>query len=198
MARFRGRFQPQKQLRCMLITETETVELGSEGLQGLTGKQFRFATLVFQGLTAVDAYRQVYDVTDPNAHHIGKTAHQLLMNPKVQAKLGDLRAKVDEQSTLAPLLSRELILNGILKLAKSASKEAVQLNAWKLLGQTVGIDLFRETVVTERRQRSPEEIDLELRRRLDELAITIDGQANHQAPAVTQQQRADRRRKPAK
>ncbi len=183
-----------------MLAGAERPALSDDGLQGLTSKQFHFAILVFQGATAVDAYRTVYDVSDPNLPHIGQTAHQLLHNPKVQAKLTALRAKVDEQTTLAPFLTREWILNGVARLAQHATKESVQLGAYKLLGQTVGIDLFRETTIVERRQRSPEEIDAELRKRLDELSVTIEGRATAKPaqPAVTQQQPTDRRRKPAK
>lgn len=163
----------------------------------LTTKMELFVTNSLSGMSDVAAYRAAYDCEGMTDQTIGRRAHEVAHHPIVKAKIKRLIAERNSATTLAPFLTREWILNGVAHLAQYASKEAVQLNAYKLLGQTVGIDLFRETTVVERRQRSPEEIDAELRRRLDELAITIDGQATRQAPAVTQQP-TDRRRKPAK
>lgn len=178
---------------------SEPLELSSEGLQGLTPRQFQFATRVFQGASAIDAYREVYGVTNENMATVAPNASRLLTNAKVQAKLKELRERVDEQTTLAPFLTREWILNGVARLAQHATKESVQLGAYKLLGQTVGIDLFRETTVVERRQRTPDEIDAELRKRLDELSVTIEGRATVKpAQAIEPDKTTDRRRKPAK
>jgi len=177
-----------------------TVQLDpNDALDGLTPAQQVFVSYVFSGLTAINAYRQAGLGTGSDDASVGVNASKMLNEPRVQLKLRQLQAKRDEQSTLAPFLTREWILNGVARLAQHATKESVQLGAYKLLGQTVGIDLFRETTVVERRQRSPEEIDAELRKRLDELSVTIEGRATSKPaqPAVTLQP-ADRRRKPAK
>lgn len=169
-----------------------------DALQGLTPKQQLFVSLVFSGLNPVTAYRQAGYGEGMEEVNARARANAFLQEPWAQAKLRQLRVKRDEQSTLAPFLTREWILNGVAALAQEADRDSVRLGAYKLLGQTVGIDLFRETTVVERRQRTPDEIDAELRKRLDELSVTIEGRATAKpAPAVTQQP-TDRRRKPSK
>ncbi len=125
-----------------------------DALQGLTSKQQLFVTLVFSGLTTVNAFSQAGYGSGMTADNLSKAAHGLFNLPMVQAKLRELRVKRDEQSTLAPYLTREWILNGVASLAQEADRDSVRLGAYKLLGQTVGIDLFRETTVVERRQRT--------------------------------------------
>lgn len=163
----------------------------------LTTKMELFVTNSLSGMSDVAAYRASYDCEGMSDATIGRRAHEVAHHPIVKAKIKRLIAERNSATTLAPYLTREWILNGVATLAQYASKESVQLGAYKLLGQTVGIDLFRETTVVERRQRTPEEIDAELRKRLDELSVTIEATARPATPAVTQQP-TDRRRKPAR
>jgi hypothetical protein len=170
----------------------------NDALQGLTSKQQLFVSYVFSGLSTVQAFIQAGYGEGMTHDSRAKAASALMQEPHVQGKLRELREKRDEQSTLAPFLTREWILNGVAELAREADRDSVRLGAYKLLGQTVGIDLFRETTVVERRQRTPDEIDAELRKRLDELSVTIEGRATErQAPAV-EQHKPDRRRKPSR
>jgi hypothetical protein len=89
------------------------------------------------------------------------------------------------------------VINGIMDMAITATKESVRLNALQTLGKTVGIDLFRETVVHEKRVRTVEDVETELKDRLAELQrqlTTVEGEARRvdATPAPR-----DRRRKPA-
>ena len=86
----------------------------ADAMQGLTTRQYKFVTLMFQGLNDTEAYRQAGYGSGMNAQSLGQAAHHAAKNPKVQAKLRELRERVDEQSTLAPSLSREWILDGIM------------------------------------------------------------------------------------
>lgn len=97
-------------------------------------------------------------------------------------------------------------------LAEHASTDAVKLRALELLGKTVGIDLFREVVVTERRERNSEDVDKELRERLAQLkhavlditARHVDNEEQHVSgrleltATARPVPRADRRRKPGR
>jgi hypothetical protein len=58
-----------------------------------------------------------------------------------------------------------------------------------------GIDLFREIHVTEKRTRTPEEIDAELRERLASMAQTIDVTPNPEPAPAAAPGRGNRRRK---
>ena len=80
----------------------------------------------------------------------------------------------------------------------------------ELLGKTAGIDLFRETTRVEHVNRTPEDVERELKAKLSEMMKTIEGSARpalepgaampaaavKPAPADSSP-RADRRRKPA-
>jgi hypothetical protein len=151
-----------------------------DAFEGLTSKQAKFVSLSFSGLSDAEAYRQAYDCSGMKDTSIGAAAYQLSKHPLVTLKLQALRIKRDEQTSLAPLLEelkREWILEGIMQLAKGATKESVRLGAYIALGKTVGIDLFRETTVIERRERTAEDIDRELKERLRALQPMIDGSA---------------------
>jgi hypothetical protein len=92
-----------------------------------------------------------------------------------------------------------------MRLAMTAQKETTQLGAYVALGKVAGIDLFRETTRVERVDRTAEDVDKELKAKLQAMmtAMTIDGTASSvppssQAPAAKPQPaaRVDRRRKP--
>ena len=175
----------------------------SDGLQGLTSKQYAFAVACFSGLNDTDAYRKVYDCQGMTDTSIHGAAALLSKHPLVNAKLKELRLKVDSQTTLAPYLTRELVINGILGLATNSDKDSVRLAAYIALGKTVGIDLFREVHVTEKITRTPEDVDKELLNHINKLKPILESTARDVTPdkgGVASEQsggtRPDRRRKP--
>ncbi len=165
----------------------------------MTSAQYRFVNLIFSGFRTVEAYRAVYDTEGRSETAIAARAAEAAKEPVVVAKLRELRERLDKQSTLAPGLTREFVVNGVMSLAMNAQKESVQLGALLALGKTVGIDLFREVHVTERRVRTVEDVEQELKARLAELqqqlngAVTVEGDARR---VETQPATRDRRRKP--
>ncbi len=168
-------------------------------IDGLTTKQFRFATLVFSGLSNADAYRAAYDCSGMLDTSVYTRAADVASLPAVQSKVRELRVKVETQSTLSANLNRDFVLNGLMRLASGAEKETVQLGALQTLGKTVGIDLFRDTVVHETRARSVEDVEQELKAKLDAMrqGLTIEGTAEHVAAKSGSPLPKDRRRKPA-
>ena len=123
-------------------------------------------------------------------------ARDLAANPLVAAKIRELRERSDLQSTLSPDITREFVLNGIKDIALTEPKGSTRLAAYIALGKTVGIDLFREVHVTEKRVRTVEDVETELKDRLAELQrqlTTVEGEARRvdATPAPR-----DRRRKP--
>lgn len=157
---------------------------------------YRFVTTRFGGASLIDAYKAAYDTSDMAADTIAKRAVELSQHPLVTAKLRELRIAVDEQSTLSAALSRNFVLNGLMGLAMNADKDSVKLGALQTLGKTVGIDLFRETVVHETRSRTVEDVEQELKQKLDTLraGLTIEGKAERLEPGADKPAR-DRRRK---
>lgn len=167
-------------------------------IDGLTTKQFRFASLVFSGMTNIDAYRAAYDCSGMSDMAAKNRAYETASLPAVQQKVRELRLKVEEQSTLSANLSRDFVINGLMRLATHAEKESVQLGALQTLGKTVGIDLFRETVVHETRARTVEDVEQELKAKLDAMraGLTIEGKASAVPTSSMSPARTDRRRKP--
>lgn len=164
---------------------------------GLTDRQFRFASLRFQGMPAMDAYRAAYNCQDASYESVGACASRLGGNPYVIAKIASLRDQVDRQSTLSAALSRNFVINGLMGLAVSADKDSVKLGAYQTLGKTVGIDLFRETVRHENVTRTVEDVEQDLKDKLEQLrqGLTIEGKAQS---IEDQAKPRDRRRKPTK
>jgi hypothetical protein len=173
----------------------------SDGLQGLTSKQYAFAINVFQGANYSDAYRQAYPDQNMKPEILSRVASALADHPLVVAKIRELRTRVESQSTLSAFLSRDLVLNGLLRLATGAQKESVQLGAYIALGKVTGIDLFREIHVTEKVTRTPEDVDRELLEHINKLKPVLEGKARDvtDAPKIEPAGagKRDRRRKPS-
>lgn len=152
------------------------VQLDPEhALNGLSPKQYQFVKLAFSGMSYTDAYRQVYDCSDASPATISKRASDEANHPLVQAKMRALRVQADAQATLAPSLTKNFVINGLMNLALNGDKDSVKLGALTQLGKTVGIDLFRETTRVERIERTPEQVEAELREHLARMTATIDG-----------------------
>ncbi len=178
-----------------MLHEVSLAELPEGGLQGLTGKQLRFCLLVFQGLSQSEAYRRAYDCAGSSPETIGTRASELAASSKVKAKLADLRLKAEAQATLAPTLSKDWIINGIMGLAVHADKDSTKLQAYVHLGKMAGIDLFRDIVVRETKPRTVEDVEQELRARLKQLGNELGDNAKDITPAAIANP-SDRRRKP--
>lgn len=172
---------------------------------GLTSKQAKFATLVFSGRNYTEAYREVFDCSNMLETTVQGNAWAMAQKPLVVAKLKELSASRDNQTSLVSSLSRDWITNGIMRIAEFGDKDSTKLAAYVALGKVVGIDLFRETVRTEKVVRTPEEADKELKRLLGEMMVTIEGEATEVAPASQPSRKPaptqdptprDRRRKP--
>jgi hypothetical protein len=180
------------------LNASNVMELdGSRPFEGLTSAQYRFVSLVFSGYQNVQAYQAVYDTAGMATSTIYSRANELINSPNVAAKIRELRERADLQSTLSPGVTREFVLNGIKDIALTEPKGSTRLAAYIALGKTVGIDLFRETVVHEKRVRTVEDVETELKDRLAELQrqlTTVEGEARRvdATPAPR-----DRRRKPA-
>jgi len=175
-------------------------------MQGLTAKQEAFAQARFRGATQAEAYDEAYDSEGQNPKQVSRIATELDRHPGIVARVEQLTADKMSKSTLAPLLSQEFVTDGLMRLAMTAEKESVKLGSLIALGKVAGIDLFRETTRVERVDRTAEDVDRELKAKLQALmnGMTIEGSASSvpaspasSAPAKpTPAARRDRRRKP--
>lgn len=166
-------------------------QLGEDAFEGLTSQQQLFVSHIFSGMSYIEAYQAAGYGASGDIQRMRARAAQLANEPAIQAKLRALRIERDAKATLAPLITRDFVSQGISRIATTAKSEAVQLRAFHLLGQMAGVDLFRPTAEPERKSRTTEEIDAELKRRLDSFTTTIEGKATTKPAAP------DRRRKPS-
>lgn len=159
------------------------VELEDTALEGLTSAQQIFVRLVHSGLTNTQAYRQAYNPVGRSDGSLSVAAHVVANDPKVQLKLRELRAKAEAQSTLAPMINKQVIVNGIHALATTATKESVRLAAYIALGKTRAINLFGSDPEPPAKERSPEDIDRQLLDLIRGMRATIEGNAVDVTPA---------------
>lgn len=165
-----------------------------DAFEGLNSRQQLFCELSFSGLSDAEAYRRSGDCTRMTRASFSNHAHEMAHHPKVQAKLRAMREKREGQTMLAPLLTRDFILQRLMRLSDHADKDSVKVTALVALGKTVGIDLFRETTRVERVERSVEDVERELKARLKDLQVTIEGEAKQ--VNMLPSKPGDRRRKP--
>ena len=69
------------------------------GEKGLTLKQAAFAQAYWELKNATDAYAKVYNVSNMKRPTMARAAHALTDNPKVQARLDEIRAQHYKKST---------------------------------------------------------------------------------------------------
>jgi len=145
--------------------------------EGLTPKQYRFVTTVFSGKSYADAYREHYDCEGLTETVIRQRAATVANEPLVKVKLRELRLQSDANAILVPLATREFVVQQLVHLTLNAEKESVQLGAVTQLGKVRGVDAFTERTIVEHVQRTPEDVDKELKEKLANLAKTIEGTA---------------------
>jgi len=185
-------------------SEMQALRRAQDPFGGMTSKMAKFVDLSFSGLSDIEAYRQSYDVSGMAARTIAVRAHEVAHHPLVTVKLRELQEAREAQAILVARLGKEYVLEGIMKIAERGDKDSTRLRAYELLGKTAGIDLFRETTRVEHVNRTPEDVERELKARLGEMMKTIEGSARvaepdspadkpKPAPAAAGR---DRRRKP--
>lgn len=68
--------------------------------RALTAKQERFCQAILKGLSASEAYRIVYEPTGKPAT-VNRAAHELTANPKIAARMAQIRAPIVESVQLS-------------------------------------------------------------------------------------------------
>ena len=171
------------------MQQTQTLELEDKGLQGLTSAQQAFARHVHSGLTYTEAYRLAF----PNYKGVGleQAAHALAKNVKVELKLRELRLSAEQQTSLAPGITREWVLKGFKEIAEDPTvKPSTRLAAYIAAGKTYAAPVFKEPEQSDAKPISTEDMDKRILELLRAGMATIDGVAldvtptKEKAPAV--------------
>jgi len=112
----------------------------------LTNKQKQFCTLIANGETASNAYRLAYN-TKAKPHLLGNDAHKLKKKPKIVHELNRLNRMNEVKKYRSSEQIKALIVDSLIDIIedKDNSNPNQIINASKVLGSVVGIDLFKET-----------------------------------------------------
>lgn len=173
---------------------------------GLTPQQYAYCQLRARGVAKLHAYRDAFSVSASTDDTIQDAAYKLELMSRIAQTINRMVLARQPETSLVPLVDKDFVLKGIVNIAtKETAKDNVRLRAYELLGKTVG--LFKDDLPAPSKPRTIEDIDKELRERLQSMRtidgavsrVELDSQAhgNHQ-PGNHQpaQSTGDRRRKP--
>jgi len=112
----------------------------------LTYKQKEFSRLVANGSTSAEAYRNVYK-TKTNKQYQANEAFKVKRNPKIHNEIKRIERMNELKKYRSSEQIKSLIIDSLVDIIedKSNSNPNQIINASKVLGSVVGIDLFKET-----------------------------------------------------
>ena len=168
----------------------------SKAFGGLTPQQHRYCRLRSKGYGKQEAYREAY-ASQADANALGTMSQQLESLVHISDTINQMVDALEPQTSLAPQVNKDFVLQGITAIAlKDNAKDNVRLRAYELLGKAVG--LFKDEAPQPTKPRTIEDIDKELRERLQSMR-TIEGAVTRIEPDTLEPEPSptnDRRRKP--
>jgi hypothetical protein len=128
------------------IDQVEVLPIFGSSNRELTHKQKEFSRLVASGLPSAQAYREVYN-TKAKKIYQGNQAHKLKNNPKITTEIKRIERMNEIKKYRSSEQIKALIVDSLIDIIedKSNSNPNQIINASKVLGSVVGIDLFKET-----------------------------------------------------
>ena len=105
----------------------------------LTLKQKTFAENIHKGIPFSRAYRTAYSSDGMTPKTLWEAGSRLSKNPKVVARLEELRAEKEAEERMLRLSYEELVINELRFLALNSRSGRVRIKALELLGGTVGL-----------------------------------------------------------
>lgn len=138
---------------------------------GLTEKQEAFCQGVTAGLNLSDAYRQAYvtdNMTEPTLHRL---ACVLFADPKIRSRLMAINAEMESNRRMMAASDAALALMVLRKMAASADSDATKVRAAELLAKAGGV-FVEQLDITDKRERSEDEIEQAIAAKLSRLGLT--------------------------
>ena len=105
----------------------------------LTSRQFEFAQYLDSGTSRTHAYRQAYNPNKMRSKTVWEAASRLSKNPKVVARLDELKAEKEAEEWMLRLSYRDLVINELRSMALNSRSGRVRIKALELLGKTAGL-----------------------------------------------------------
>jgi hypothetical protein len=137
---------------------------------GITTKQEAFCQAVTSGKSLADAYRSAYvtdNMTDNTLHHL---ACRLFADPKIRGRLQSINVEMEGNRRMMAASDVALGLRVLRELAESADSDAARIRAAELLAK-VGGAFVEQVDITDKRDRSPEEIETAIKAKLARLGL---------------------------
>ena len=105
----------------------------------LTNRQKQFVEEVVGGISSTEAYRASYNTGQMSIKTIWEAASRLSKNPKVVARLDELRAEKEAEERMLRLSYGDLVISELQSMALNSKSCRVRIKALELLGKTVGL-----------------------------------------------------------
>lgn len=136
----------------------------------LTEKQRKYAWLRANGLGSKEAYLKVYDAKSTNPITLQNGAAKVERHPDVKAEIERIRMQVNERLLKdAEGIRRHVTFNLLKESVDDGNRGSERIRALELLGKMDFVKMFTDKVEHEGKDRSPTEIEEEIRRRLREM-----------------------------
>ena len=104
----------------------------------LTYRQSKFLNFLYQGYKYSKAYNSAYS-NRMSSKTIWEAASRLSKNPKVVARLDELKAEKEAEERMLRLSYGDLVISELRFLALNSRSGRVRIKALELLGGTVGL-----------------------------------------------------------
>ena len=109
----------------------------------LTAKQEKFLQEIYMHSNASEAYRSTYS-NKMRSKTVWEAASRLSKNPKVVARLEEIRVEKEAEKRMLRLSYGDLVINELQSMALNSRSGRVRIKALELLGKTVGLfNLYR-------------------------------------------------------
>lgn len=105
----------------------------------LTNSQQNFVEEISQGEKLSCAYRNSYKASQMLSKTVWEAASRLSKNPKVVARLDELKAEKEAEEGMLRLSYGDLVINELQSIALNSKSGRVRIKALELLGKTVGL-----------------------------------------------------------
>ena len=148
----------------------------------LTGKQRRFCELVAAGKTQADAYREAYNSTG-TSQTVRNSASKLMKQEYIKSTVDGLIKRKSDLNMARTVSSQELVTRTLRDhIPGTISLETTQVQSLSILAKISGMYVNKIEDVTER---SSNDIEADLKRKLSELALVTDDDSDVDVSGVT-------------
>jgi len=140
--------------------------------KSLTPKQLKFAEALGHGIdgeacSISDAYRHAYDTEKMSDAVIRNEASKLSQHNDVAMMVRDIISSRNKKQYVKEVSTKERIENELWKIVDDEDNNTHRLRALEMMGKSIA--MFSEVVVSKDEQRSVEDIEKDLRAKLESL-----------------------------